>query len=244
MFLRCLGFACVLVCLGLTADLGAQKGGKPKPVDKVATATFRCSGPTAASHNPPGIPCGPSSSWGVPDAITGDGNSYVGVGAASYPGYGAFLRSDGELEIIVRAGGGRFVFLNFESIVQNPDTNARKTFDFADLEDFDLNTNVIDPATNAEAANGALSIPIGSTWPTRVKGNWTDPYGVPYSLRFNPAGYLGSTHAWVRRNSENSWTWFATETDVARLVSPGVHHQGPINEGWYRMPFSIDFTVP
>jgi hypothetical protein len=157
---------------------------------------------------------------------------------------GAFLRSDGELEVIVRPAGGRFVFLDFERIVQSPDLTARKTFDFADLEGFDLNTNVVNPATNDLAGNGALSIPIGSTWPTRVKGNWTDPYGILYSLRFNPPDYPGSSYARITRNSKNSWTWFATESDVARLVSPGVRHQGPRNEGWYRMPFQITFTVP
>jgi hypothetical protein len=87
-FFRYLSFAAVVAVLGSTADLGAQKGRKPKPVDQIATATFRCSGPTAATHEPPGIPCGPSATWGVPDAITGDGNPYVGVGTASYPGTG------------------------------------------------------------------------------------------------------------------------------------------------------------
>lgn len=243
MFLRCLGFASVVLCLGLTADLGAQKGGKPKPVDKIATATFRCNGPTAATHNPPGTPCGPSATWGVPDAITGDGNPYIGAGT-TVGGSGAFLRSDGELELILRAGGGRLMFLNFESVVQIPGPIARKTFDFADLDGIDLNTNIIDPATDDVAANGALSIPIGATWPTRVKGNWNDPYGVLYTIRFNPSDYPGSTYAWVTRNSENTWTWFATEADIARLVSPGVRHQGPRDEGWYRMSFEIVLTVP
>jgi hypothetical protein len=243
MFLRCLGFASVVICLGLSADLGAQKGGKPKPVDKIATATFRCNGPTAATHIPVGTPCGPAASWGVRDAITGDGNPYVGVGT-TVGGSGAFLRFDGELELILRPGGGRLLFLNFESIVQSPGSTARKTFDFADLQGIDLNTNVINPATNDLAGNGALSIPIGVTWPTRVKGNWNDPYGVLYTIRFNPSDYPGSTYAWVTRNSENSWTWFATEVDVARLVSPGVHNQGPRDEGWYRMPFEITFTAP
>jgi hypothetical protein len=245
MFHRYLGFVAVVVGLSLTADLGAQKGGKPKPVDKIATATFRCSGPTAATHEPPGIPCGPSATWGVPDGITGDGNSYVGIGDGPwYPNTGAFLRSDGELEVIVRPAGGRFVFLNFESVLQPPGSTARKTFDFADLENFDLTSNVINPATNDLAANGALSIPIGVTWPTRVKGTWNDPYGVGWAIRFNPPGYPGSTHAHVTRNSENSWTWFATDVDIARLVSPGIRHQGPRNEGWYRMPFEITITVP
>jgi hypothetical protein len=157
---------------------------------------------------------------------------------------GAFLRSDGELEVIVRPAGGRFVFVNFERIVRSPDLTARKTFDFADLEGFDLNTNVVNPATNDLAGNGALSIPIGATWPMRIKGTWNDPYGVGYAIRFNPTDYPGSTHAWVTRNGENSWTWFATEADVARLVSPGIHQRGPRDEGWYRMPFEIVFTVP
>src|SRR5215208_1442746 len=215
MFLRCAGFASVLIALALSANLGAQKGGKPKPVDKIATATFRCNGPTAATHDPAGTPCGPSAMWGAPDAITGDGNLYVGAGT-TVGGVGAFLRSDGELEVILRPGGGRLLFLNFESVVQSPGSIARKTFDFADLDGIDLNTNVINPATNDVAGNGALSIPVGATWPTRVKGNWNDPYGVLYTIRFNPTDYPGSTYAWVARTSENSWTWYATDTEVAR----------------------------
>jgi hypothetical protein len=235
--------AAVVICLGWQAGLGAQKGGKPKPVDRAATATFRCNGPTAATHEPAGTPCGPSSTLGVPDAITGDGKSYVGV-ETTVGGTGAFMRAVGELELILRAGGGRLLFLNFESVLQPPGSIARKTFDFADLDGIALNTNVINPATNDVAGNGALSIPIGATWPTRVKGNWYDPYGVLYTIRFNPAGYPGSTHAWVTRNSENSWTWFATDVDIMRLVSPGVRHEGPRDEGWYRMPFEITITVP
>jgi hypothetical protein len=67
---------------------------------------------------------------------------------------------------------------------------------------------------------------------------------VIYTIRFNPIDYPGSTYAWVTRNSENSWTWFATDVDVARLVSPGIRHQGPRDEGWYRMPIEITITVP
>jgi hypothetical protein len=243
MFHRYVGFVAVVVGLGLTADLGAQKGGKPKTVDKIATATFRCNGPTAATHDPVGTPCGPSATWGVPDAITGDGNPYVGAGT-TVGGVGAFLRSDGELDLILRPGGGRFMFLNFESVIQPPGLLARKTFDFADLDAIGLNTNIIDPNTNDVAANGALSIPVGATWPTRVKGNWTDPYGAGYVIRFNPTDYPGSTHAHVTRNSENSWTWFATDVDVARLVTLGTKRQGWIDEGSYKMPFEITITVP
>ena len=248
MFHRYVGFVAVVVGLGLTADLGAQKGGKPpKAVDKIATATFRCNGPTAATHEPVGTPCGPSATWGVPDAITGDGSPYVGVGTTAFPGTGAFLRSDGELEVILRAGGGRMLYLNFEKQHLPPSGSFwRKTFNFADLDAIDINTNVIDPRTNDVAGNGALSIPVGATWPTRIKGNWNDPYGVLYTIRFNPADYPGSTHAWVTRTADNAWTLFATDVDIARLVSPGSGKgkTGPTDEGHYLMPFEITFTVP
>src|SRR5687768_5885189 len=106
----------LLLALGifLTPTVGAQKGGKPKPVDKTATATFRCNGPTAQTRIPAGTLCGPTvESLGIPDGITGDGASYVGVGD-TVSGTGGFLRSDGELEVILRAPGTRQIFLNFE----------------------------------------------------------------------------------------------------------------------------------
>src|SRR5918995_1159220 len=146
MYLRCLGFASVVVCLGLSADLGAQKGGKPKPVDKPGTATFRCNGPTAATH-PAGTAGGPFVDGFVPDypdAITGDGSPYIGVGV-TVGGSGAFLRSDGEFVLLVRPTDGRIVHLNFKSVL-SPST-GRKNFKFADLNGLGFNTNVIDPHT-------------------------------------------------------------------------------------------------
>ena len=217
-----------LCCLSLTAIVGAQKGGKPKPVDRPGTAVFRCIGPTAATHSPAGVPCGPES---VPDAITGD-----------QPAYNATLRFDGEFDLYTQSTAGRIVFLNFESVLSP--AAGRKNFDFADVPSIGLNTNVIIPGTETVAGNGILSIPIGATWPTRIKGNWNDPYGVLYTIRFNPTDYPGSTHAHVTRTGEKSWTIFATDGDIARLVSPGVRHQGPLDEGSYLMPFEINFTVP
>jgi hypothetical protein len=82
------------------------------------------------------------------------------------------------------------------------------------------------------------------TWPSRIKGNWTDPYGVLYTIRFNPTDYPGSTYAWVRRTSLKQWVVFAGDSDIARLVSPGIHHQGPLDEGSYQLPFEITFTLP
>jgi hypothetical protein len=233
-----------MVCLALTPTLDAQKGGgKPaKPVDQPASAIFRCNGPTAQTHEPPGTPCGPYTAVGAPDGITGDGEVYIGVGAASSPG--AFVRSDGELEITVRSTQTRVIFLNFERVVMPPGPGARKTWDFADLMDLDINTNVIDPATHVEAANGALSIPVGATWQTRIKGAWNDSYGVGWAIRFNPDTYPGSHYAWVTRTSDKQWILYATDREVARLVTNGERHSGPVNEGWYLMPFEITVTLP
>ena len=241
-----LGALLLLLTITLTPTVGAQKGGKPpKPVDKAATAVFRCNGPTAQTREPAGTLCGPTAeSLGIPDGITGDGAPYVGVLGSDGQWTGATLRSDGELLLRLRAPGPRFLFLNFEEVVQTPGVGARKTFDFADLTDIAINTNVIDPSTSDIATNGALAIPVGSTWPTRIKGNWVDPYGQLYTIRFNPDDYAGSTYARVTRNDVNSWTLFATEVDIARLVTAGSRHRGPVDEGWYTMPFEVTFTVP
>jgi hypothetical protein len=247
MSLHSAGPVVLLLCIALTPTVGAQKGGsKPsKPVDQSATAVFRCNGPTAQTREPAGTLCGPTAdSLGVPDAITGDGEPYIGVLGSDGLWTGAVLRSDGELLLRVRALGPRFLFLNFEEVVQPPGVGARKTFDFADLNDIAINSNVIDPSTGDVAINGALAIPPGSTWPTRIKGNWVDPYGQLYTIRFNPDDYPGSTHARVTRTGTNSWTLWATEIDIARLVTAGSRHKGPVDEGWYTMPFEIAFTVP
>jgi hypothetical protein len=246
MSVRRASWLAVTLCVGLTSAVDAQKGGKPKSVDQPGTAGFRCTGPTAATRTPPGTPCGPyvdGFTPDYPDAITGDGNAYVGgAGETTVGGSGAFLRSDGEFDLIVRPTNGRLVFLNFEAMVTAP--LGRKNFNFAQTPEFGLNTNVIIPGTETVAGNGLLSIPIGNTWPTRLKGGFTDTYGVFYSIRFNPTTYPGSTHASVRRDTESRWTIFASDTDVARLLSPGVRNQGQVDEGSYRMPFEITFTVP
>jgi hypothetical protein len=235
----------VVVLLGLAAGptVGAQKGGKPKPVDTPAVATFRCNGPTAQTRVPRGTLCGPAAASGAPDAITGDGHGYAGVGGDWTSGTGAFLRTDGQLTLFLHTAAARMVFLNFERVLQPPGTGARKTFNFADVSDLEITTTVVDPATNGIAANGALSVPIGATWRSRVKVNWTDPYRVLYTIRFNENTYPGSTPAWLTRTSANAWTLWATDQDVARLVSTGTANR-LLDEGWYVMPFEMTFTTP
>ena len=239
----------VAICVSATFSVDAQKGGKPpKQVDRPGTAVFRCNGPTAATRTPPGTPCGPfvdGMAPDYPDGITGDGSSYIGVGE-TVGGSGAFLRFDGEFQLIVRPTNGRTVFLNFESMLSAP--LGQKNFNFADPVSIGLTTNVILPGTQSIAANGILSIPVSETWPTRITSNWTDTYGVRYTIRFNPTDYPGSDHAWVTRDSQNAWTIFATDVERARLVAPPVESKGkptgPADEGTYIMPFQITFTVP
>jgi hypothetical protein len=107
-----------------------------------------------------------------------------------------------------------------------------------------LITNVLIPGTESFAGIGLLRVRCAQTWPTRLKGGWADTYGVAYFIRFNPTTYPGSTHASVRRDDEKTWTIFATDSDIARILSPGTKNQGQLDEGSYRMPFEITFTVP
>jgi hypothetical protein len=44
--------------------------------------------------------------------------------------------------------------------------------------------------------------------------------------------------------TDKQWTLYATDREVARLVTAGDRHSGPVNEGWYLMPFEITFTLP
>lgn len=226
---------------GPSSALMAQKGGKPK-TDILATATFRCN-----SLNPES-PCVPEGHF-LPDAITGDGMPYTGVGTWD-SGSGAFVRAvDGEFSIDLNAGLGRWVLLDFRQQVAGPSAPFfRKTFETVALDAFHLNTNLINPSTGLEAAGGLPVMPIGAAWPSRIKAGWVDTYGFLYNIRFNPRDFPGSTHVTVTRVDEKIWTIEASATDVARLVSPGQNTKGkstgPTDEGLYNMPFKITVTVP
>jgi hypothetical protein len=230
------------MCLLGNSLVGAQKGGKPKPTDQAATAWFRCNGP-----NPPdgASPCG-REGFVLSDAITGDGAAYIGTGDL-WTGSDAFLRSDGEFVLDLRTLGRRFAFLDFHHIVALPTGFHRKTFEQATLEQFHLNTNVLD--LNGQEVDGGLSSLLpGESRPARIKAYWTDQYGVSYTIRFNAAAYLGSTNVTATRDSANQWTIEAAEWDIAQLVSPPESSKGkptgPTDEGFYHMPFRITFTVP
>jgi hypothetical protein len=231
---------CVIAMITMASPVAtAQKGGKPKTQDRSATAAFRCAGLE---------PCGPSG-FVVSDSIAGDGGAYVGVGDL-ISGSEAFLRSDGEFSFDLRAGGGGFVYLKFAEQVAGPSGSvSRKTFDEATLDSFHLNTNVINPATGQDASGALLAIPVGQTWPSRIKAFWTDPYGIDYVIRFNPDQYPGSTSVWITRESETTWSIEAGHAEIARLVSIPHDPKGKpgslaADEGLYVLPFRILVTVP
>lgn len=236
---------CLVVAMCLTGNSPsfAQKGGKPKPVDQPATAWFRCNGP-----NPPdgASPCGAEGGFVFSDSITGDGNTYRGD-ADLWTGTDAFLRSDGEFALDLRSLGGRFAFLDFRHVVSAPTGFHRKTFEQAALEQFHLNTNVLD-ANGQELSGGLTALIPGETRQARIKAYWTDQYGVSYTIRFNAAGYPGSTNVAVTRDGANQWTVEAFDWNIAQLVSPPESSTGkptgPTDEGFYHMPFKITFTVP
>ena len=178
--------------------------------------------------------------------VTGDGQPYVGVGDLA-TGSGAHLRlADGEFVFDIRAGRGRRVYLNFAERVAGPSGSfTRKTFTQATLDSFHLNTNVIHPVTREQPANSLYAIPLGQTWPSRIKSFWTHRVPVEYTIRFNPEDYPGSTNIWITREGENTWTIEAGYNDIARLVSPPQGRRGALtDEGLYSMPFKVTFTVP
>jgi len=77
-----------------------------------------------------------------------------------------------------------------------------------------FHTNVIDPVTGGEASNGLSSIPVGATWPSRLKLAFdtvaSDGKVIQWAVRFNPRDYPPSDHVSVLRTSLTSWEIFAT----------------------------------
>jgi hypothetical protein len=111
-----------------------------------------------------------------------------------------------------------------------------------------FHTNVVDPATNELAANGLLSIPIGATWPSRLKIAFNLPNAsgtsVAWAVRYNPTNYPGSDLIHITRTSETTWDVEASASDRAMLVSAMAKRDGgTINEGIYSMPVKVTVTA-
>jgi hypothetical protein len=230
-----------LVCVLPVASVAlAQKGNKPKDAHKIAIATFRCAGAVSAEN-----PCPtPAETDDLPDLITSDGSPYIGSGDI-VSGSGAFLRSDGEFTLQLRARQNRFVNLDFMGEMPAPSGNLGFTTVSTDV--FQFNTRTINPETLQEVAGALLAVPIGDTWFARINASWTDASGVLYNIRFNPDNYPGSTYVSVTHEDRGVWSIEAEQGAVARIVSIPPSRgkpSPPVDEGLYKLPDRLTFTAP
>ncbi|MBA3639068.1 MAG: hypothetical protein H0W53_07265 [Acidobacteria bacterium] len=101
----------------------------------------------------------------VPDGIQADGPlPYDATDGATIDSLGEFA--------LQPVSNGRFLLLDFSHGSATCGAACRRTFATIQIDCNNLtvfHTNVIDPATGAEAADGLRSIPVGATWPSRVK---------------------------------------------------------------------------
>lgn len=214
------------------APLAAQKG---KPTAAPASALFRC----------PGVDCPVEDLAAMPpvftDAVRAD---FV---AAYLPADGAKIDTIHEFMLNL-APTGRRLELDF-SYGPTPCVGCRRTFQNIAIDDTHgalIHTNVIDPNTGDLAQYGLRSIPVGATWPARLKiaFNTIGASGetIQWAVRFNPANYAPSDHIRVIRIGVKEWVLYATAAERAMLVSVCCRQRGTTNEGLYVMPFQILVT--
>lgn len=228
-----LATALSLVTLGLLSSLSvdAQKQGKPTPTP--AAGLFRCPGPDCpaadASASPPVLTDGIRGDQYAVDYATADGAKIDTLG-----------------EFSLQPAAGRTLVLDFSNGTALCGAGCRRTFttlEAGEAYTTIFHTNVIDPSTGAEAADGLRSIPVGQTWRSRLKVafNTLDSSGrtIQWAVRFNPRDYYPSDHISVLRTSLTSWEIFATTSERAMLVSTCCRQKGHTNEGLYVMPFRL-----
>ena len=223
--------AVAFALLSLGPPLAAQKGKPPAPVP--ATGSFRC----------PGTSCPEADATATPpvltDAVTGDVFD-LAYGAAD----GASIDSTGEFALFLQNNGRklRLDFLNGPA----PCAGCRRTFPAIEITaalGAVFHTNVVDPVTGLEPSLGLRAIPLGATWPSRLKiaFNTVNASGqtVQWAVRFNPRDYAPSNHIYVTRTGTSEWVAYATTAEHAMLVSVCCRQKSYTNEGLYVMPFRV-----
>jgi len=195
------------------------------PSSRPATALFRC----------PGAACAGT------DHILGDIPD-VAYGAAD----GASV--DSEFYFPLYAGSRRIV-LDFQDVLAPCTGTCLRTFTTIAVgqdESAVFHTNTLDPSTGQLAANGILSIPVGQTWPSRLKiaFNTKDAAGntLAWAVRYNPTDYPPSTPLHITRTATNMWVIEPLADDVAMLARQFYPKHGQpvqLNEGLYRMTFRL-----
>jgi hypothetical protein len=230
----CIFMACLAL---LTAEaVEAQQGGK-KPSSQPASAQFRCPGADCPQSDPDADP--PV----ISDMVMADlwDTAYEPLDGTRIDTYGEFA--------LYMEATGRYVTLDF-SDGPAPCSTCRRTFTTIAIDssyNATLHTNVIDPATGKEAADGLRSIPLGATWRARlnIAFNTTGPAGetIRWAVRFNPRDYYPSDHIWVTRTASDTWELYSTSAERAMLVSVCCRQKGYTNEGLYVMPFRISLKA-
>ena len=225
-----------LAAVGLSQTALAQKGKPPGPAP--ATGSFRC----------PGVACPDVDATATPplltDAVTGDLFD-LAFGAAD----GASIDGGGEFALFLQPNGRR-LWLDFLN-GPLPCVGCRRTFASIDITAAlggVFHSNVINPATGLEASAGLRAIPVGATWPSRLKiaFNTVNASGqtVQWAVRFNPRDYAPSDHIFVTRTGTREWVLYATPAQRAMLVSVCCRQRSYTNEGLYVMPFRVVVNEP
>jgi hypothetical protein len=245
MFLRCLGFASVVVCLGLSADLGAQKGGKPKPVDTNAMTTFRC-----IAGDPGSLSCQAVSD--STDRVRDDGIAY---------GYQlARIASSGFYALTLPLGSGRALSLALGDPLWsvpcvaagncNPDhvnvVNSNLTLNPASIELKPL----VATATGYSELSGLLwGMNCTDVYQAKVHYTFTLPSGDGHwGFNFNSVVYPGSNNAVITRASDGIHWTVESDGRIGELLSWGHSglrrpQSGPSHEGFFYANFKFLIEV-
>ena len=243
MFLRCLGFTSVVVCLGLSADLAAQKGGKPKLVDKNAMTTFRC-----MAGDPGSLSCLPVSD--ATDRVRDDGLAY---------GYDlAKIASSGFYALTIPPNSGRALGLALGNPLGsvpcmvagncNPDhesvVNSNITLDTASIELKPL----VATAGFPELTGLLWGMNCTAGYPAKVHYTFTLPSGDGHwGFNFNSVVYPGSTNAVITRSDSLHWM-VESNGGIGELLSWGHSglrrpQSGPSHEGFFYANFKFMIEV-
>lgn len=225
------------VCVGATALLDAQKGGKPKPSsDLPGTALLSCPAPGT---------CG----------ILGDGQAIPA----------RLLTSTGEMNFALAEPHS--ITLDFQGQNPDNSAPAdcsllegsclwnwtafpqMRTF----TSDFVMQSNSLDPSGETELAGGLLGMVADNETAYRARLNMTitveetSPSWWRFDFNPNIPPDGGGIPVKVVRNDSCTWTFSAVEGETAALsilVKPPKGKQYVHREGRYTMPFVLTFNVP
>jgi hypothetical protein len=225
-------------CAGPAAPTRSLTGSPSVGIDGLA-AKPPSARPAAGLFRCPGAACS-----------SADGIQADGFDAPYASADGALLDSASEFSL--RPAGTRGIFLDFRNVIAPcAAATCQKNFEtlmITAAQSSWFHTNVVNPATGEPVADGLLGIPIGVTWPSRLKIAFSTPNAggtnVAWAVRYNPTDYPGSDLLRITRIDAATWDVEASATDRAMLVSFISRRQGGnVNEGIYSMPFKVRVTV-